>query len=81
MEVPLIVLVAVSLVDHADVMASPGAAISTQLPKLLNEARASVMVLADTVMAAAALEGEKLQASTALLPAATTTVTPAFTRF
>jgi hypothetical protein len=34
MEVPLMVLIAVALVCHADVMLEPGANTSTQLPKL-----------------------------------------------
>ena len=51
MEVPLIVLVAVSLVRHADRIAEPGAKISTTLPKLENDERASLMVVAPTVIA------------------------------
>ena len=42
-EVPLIVLVAVSLVFQAEVMLEPGAKRSTQVPKLENDARASVV--------------------------------------
>lgn len=52
MVVPLTVLISVSLVDHTDVILCPGEAMSKQLLKLLNEARASILVLAETVMAA-----------------------------
>ena len=52
MLVPEMVLVAVSLVYHADVMPTPGANRSTQDPKLEKEARTSVEVEAATVMAA-----------------------------
>ncbi len=50
-EVPLIVLVAVSLVFQAEVMFEPGAKMSRQVPKLENDARASVLVVAPTVIA------------------------------
>ena len=50
-DVPLMVFVAVSLEIHADVMFWPGAKTSVQVPKLENEARASVFVLALTVIA------------------------------
>src|SRR6185369_5027964 len=42
-EVPEIVLVAVSLVFHDDVMLLPGAKMSKQVPKFENEERASVV--------------------------------------
>src|SRR6266508_1394473 len=44
-DVPLMVLVAVSPVAQADVMPDPGAKMSTQGPQLENEARASVFVV------------------------------------
>src|SRR5215212_3629092 len=50
-DVPEIVLVAVSLVRHDDVMLLPGAKISRHVPKLENEARPSLMVVAPTVIA------------------------------
>ena len=57
-EVPLIVLVAVLLVYHADVIELPGAKTSRQLPKFEYDARASELVVAPTVMADAARAGE-----------------------
>src|SRR5215204_7468747 len=69
-EVPLMVLVAVSLVFHAEVMPSPGAKMSVQVPKLENDALASVRVLALTVMASGVRAGVKLQASELELPEA-----------
>ena len=69
-DVPLIVLVAVSLVFQAEVMLSPGAKMSMQVPKLENEARASVFVGASTVIASATRAGVKLQALALALPAA-----------
>ena len=42
-DVPLMVLVAVSLVFHADVMLLPGAKMSRQVPMLENDDRASVV--------------------------------------
>ena len=50
MDVPLIVLVAVSLVFQDEVMLEPGAKMSTQVPKFENEERASVLVVAPTVI-------------------------------
>jgi len=61
-EVPEIVLVAVSLVLQADVMLLPGAKMSTQVPKFENDERASVVVVEPTVIAAAARAGETLHA-------------------
>jgi len=58
-EVPLIVLTAVfELPIQEEVMFTPGAEISTQLPVLLNEANASLLSVAPTVIAAGAREGE-----------------------
>ena len=61
-DVPEIVLVAVSLVLHAEVMLLPGAKMSTQVPKFENEERASGVVVEPTVIAAGARAGETLQA-------------------
>ena len=61
-DVPEIVLVAVSLVLHADVMLLPGAKMSTHVPKLENEERASLIVVEPTVMALGARAGETLHA-------------------
>jgi hypothetical protein len=59
-------------------MESPGANKERQLPMLENGAIVSLIVLAPTVMAAAAEQGLNVQASAPLLlPAATTTVIPA----
>jgi hypothetical protein len=69
-EVPLMVLVAVSLVFQAEVMLDPGAKRSTQVPKFENEDRASVVVVEPTVSAAATRAGDALQALALLLPAA-----------
>lgn len=70
-DVPLMVLVAVSLVFHAEVMLWPGTKISRQVPMLENDARASVLVVAPTVMAEPTRAGEVLQASAPLsFPAA-----------
>jgi len=65
------VLVAVSLVYHAEVMLDPGAKISRHVPKFEKDERASVFVVEPTVMAAAARAGEELHASALSLPAAT----------
>ena len=70
MEVPEIVLVAVSLVFHDEVMLEPGAKISTQVPKFEKDERASVLVVEPTVMALATRAGDEVQASVLLLPAA-----------
>ena len=69
-EVPLIVLVAVSLVFQDDRMLEPGAKISTTLPKLENDERASELVLDPTVIASATRAGEELDAFVFELPAA-----------
>ena len=57
-DVPPIVLVAVLLVHQADVIPLPGAKMSRHVPMFENEARASVIVVAPTVIADAALAGE-----------------------
>jgi hypothetical protein len=57
-EVPLIVFVAVAPVFHAEVMLLPGAKMSTQVPKLENDERASELVVEPTVMASAVRAGE-----------------------
>lgn len=57
-DVPEMVFVAVSFVFHEEVMLEPGAKMSTQVPKLENEERASVMVVAPTVMAFGARAGD-----------------------
>src|SRR6185503_4778777 len=75
-DVPLIVLVAVSLVFHVEVMLEPGAKTSTQVPKFENDERASVVVVDPTVSAVATRAGEELQAFALLLPAAIAYVTP-----
>src|ERR1041385_248768 len=69
-DVPEIVFVAVSLVFQDDVMLLPGAQMSTHVPKFENEARASVIVVAPTVIALATSAGDVVQASTLLFPAA-----------
>src|SRR3954453_6460925 len=76
-EVPLMVLVAVVELYHDEVMLLPGAKMSTHVPQLENEARASVLVVAPTEMAVGALPGEVLQASWFSFPAATASTTPA----
>ena len=47
------------LVYHAETMAEPGAKMSTQLPKLENDARASLLVVAPTVIASPTRAGEE----------------------
>ena len=58
MDVPLIVFVAVLLVFHAEVIEDPGANKSRQEPKFEYEARASVDVVAPTVIASLTRAGE-----------------------
>ena len=69
-EVPEIVLVAVLLVFHDEVMLTPGPKISTQVPKFEKDARPALMSVAPTVIALATLAGDCVQASVLLLPAA-----------
>ena len=76
MDVPLSDAVATSLVNHDEVMAWPGAKASRQPPKLENAARASVLVVAPTVMTSEVEAGEVPHASMLLFPAATAHVTP-----
>ena len=66
---------------HADLMFTPGAIKSTQLPELEKPAKTSVLSDAATVMAFGALDGDELHASDAEFPAATTTVIPAAMAF
>ena len=58
MLVPLIVLVAVLEVIHADLISEPGANTSTQFPWLLNGDSASVFVVEPTVTAEDSDAGE-----------------------
>ena len=71
MDVPEILLVAVVLPIQALMTFCPGAKISTTDPKLENEARASAMVEAPTVLAEAARAGDVPLASALSFPAAT----------
>lgn len=68
-------------VNQDDVIPEPGAKKSTQVPKFEYDARPSELVVAATVIADGSRAGDVLQASTLLLPAATTIVTPALTAF
>src|SRR5438270_3282786 len=83
-DVPLIVFVAVVDENQSEVMFTPGAKISTQVPKFAHDALWSVESVAETVMAAAARAGDVVQASSGFpaaspLPAATQNTTPALT--
>jgi hypothetical protein len=69
-DVPEIVFVAVFEVFHEDVMFTPGARISTTLPKFENEANASLISVAPTVIASTTPAGDCVDASALLLPAA-----------
>jgi hypothetical protein len=85
MDVPVMVLVAVLLVHHADVTFRPGANRSTHAPKLLPcvddvTHLASDEVEAATVIAESTRAGETPHALTLSLPAATTVVMPAAIR-
>ena len=79
---PLITLVAMSLVFQSEVMpplavvSPPGAKTSMHEPMFEYDARLSVFVVAPTVIADAASAGLVVHASLLLLPAATTYVTP-----
>jgi hypothetical protein len=75
------VLVAVVLLIHAEVMLEPGAKMSRHVPKLEYEARASVLVVAPTVIAFTARAGEELHAFVLLFPAATAITTPSLITF
>src|SRR5688572_22907864 len=76
MDVPSIVLMATSLVFHADVMAWPGAKRSVHVPKFENDARASVSVEALTWSASMTRAGELKHAEKLLFPEAMAYVTP-----
>ena len=77
MEVPDLKLVAVSESATAASMDWPGAYKSTHDPKFEKLATQSPEFVAPTVMACGAEAGDERQASSASLPAATTTLTPA----
>src|SRR4026208_2645929 len=62
-DVPEMVLVAVSLVFHDDVMLLPGAKMSTQVPTFENDERASLVVVEPTVIAFGKRAGETRQGS------------------
>src|SRR5687767_7336136 len=79
MDVPRMVLMAVLLLDQAEVMVEPGAKMSTQDPKFEKDERESVRVVDPTEMTFAARAGEELQALALAFPAATAKVTPALT--
>jgi len=64
------VAVALLLVNHEDRMLEPGAKMSTTLPKLENDDRASLEVVAPTVMASPTRAGDWLAALVLALPAA-----------
>jgi hypothetical protein len=64
------VFVAVLLVFQAEVMLEPGAKMSRHVPKLEKDERASVLVVAPTVTAAATRAGDELHALAFELPAA-----------
>ena len=61
-------------------MPDPGAKISTHLPSFEKPAGTSPIVVAPTVIALGALAGERVHASVDSLPAAATTVMPAFVK-
>ena len=69
-DVPLIVLVAVSLVFQAEVMSRPGAKMSVHVPKFENDERASLLSTEFTVIASGVRAGVKLHASALELPEA-----------
>lgn len=76
MDVPDMVVVAVSEVALAARTELPGANRSTHVPQLLKLERLSDEVVDPTVTACAADAGDLLHASPLLLPAATDTTTP-----
>src|SRR5262245_30656704 len=61
-DVPLSVAVAVSFVKYDERIAEPGAKTSTTEPKFENDARASVRVLAPTVIASPTRAGDEFAA-------------------
>ena len=74
------VFVAVGEPIQAPVILTPGALMSTQEPKLEKDALLSAIPVAPTVIALGALAGDLVQASKFSLPAATTTLIPAFVK-
>src|SRR3569832_1916377 len=70
-EVPEMISVAVSLVLYDERISEPGAKISTHVPKFEKDERASVFVVAPTVIALDTRPGEELHALRLSLPAAT----------
>ena len=80
MLVPLNVAALVGPAIPADMMETPGAKMSTQVPKFVKDARLSVDAVAPTVTTLVLYAGEKPHALDALFPAATTTVMPTVTR-
>src|SRR6476469_4635985 len=75
-DVPLNTFVCVSLPLYDDVIDWPSAKMSTQVPNFENDARASVLVVAPTVIACGVRAGDCVQASAFELPAAMAYVTP-----
>ena len=80
-EVPEIVFVALDEVCQAEVIAEPGAKMSTQVPQLENDERLSLEVVEPTVSAFGVEAGERLQASAFSLPAATANEMPSLIAF
>ena len=74
------VSVEVGVPIHAPVILDPGALISTQVPKFEKPDFPSLDIVAPTVIALGALAGERRHASVDSLPAAATTMIPAFVR-
>jgi len=77
MEVPLIVLPPVSLLTSTDKMLLPGAQMSVHSPKFEKDDFSFFEFVLETTIADGTKEGDMVQDSRLLLPAATTTVTPA----
>src|SRR5689334_17283432 len=75
-EVPLSTRTESSALAKSDLISTPGAKMSTQVPKLEKDARRSDRSVAPTVMAAGSRAGDSLHASWLSLPAAATYVTP-----
>jgi hypothetical protein len=75
-DVPEIVFVAVFDVRQEEVMLTPGARISTPAPKFENEANASLLSVAPTVIASATRAGDAVEASADEFPAAIAYTTP-----
>jgi Asp/Glu/hydantoin racemase len=80
-DVPEIVAVDVVELLQAEVIALPGAKMSTQLPQLEKEERASLEVVEPTVSAFGVEAGEELQALAFSFPAATAKVMPSAIAF